>query len=117
MGSISVRAEGTEVLMIDNGSGKTGLRVHWSIAEMLAKALIAKAREAEEVEKADSVILDAAILFRSGAPFSLSRNPDIMHEAVKEAQHNTILRRHMQGIKSAEMFGAPRLIKHMPRSV
>ncbi len=77
-------------------------------ARMLGRALLAAAAKAEEYAKANSVILDSAILLRSGAPFGITSNPRILDEARKEAQSNRMLRRYMPGgIKSKEQFGSP----------
>lgn len=81
------------------------------LARELWRALVAKARQAEEQAKAEEIAADAAILFRAGAPFGLSDDPKIQSEAVKEAAWNRELRRCMPGgIKSTELFGAPTIV-------
>lgn len=81
------------------------------LAAHLWRALVAKARQAEEQAKAESIAADAAILFRSGAPFGLSNDPKIQDEAIKEAAWNRDLRRFMPGgIKSTEVIGVPTII-------
>lgn len=106
MPSIRTRQDGLNVLVIQDG--KAVLNIPWSVALALADDIKQKARQAEEIAKAESIILDNAILFRSGMPLGLSDNPDIISETVKAAQHNPLLRRHMTGgIKSQSIVGAP----------
>lgn len=101
-----VRQEGTRVLvMVD---GRVVLDLPWQAADQLAKAVRAKARQAEELAKAEDIVMDAAVLLRSGAPFGISSHPKILDEAKKEAAFNTTLRRAMPGgIRSTTQYGLP----------
>lgn len=107
---IIVRQEKNKVLFItDNG---TFLEMPWEKALQVARALYMKARLAEEYEKHEEVILDQALLLRSGIKLGLSGTKEILREAVKEAQWNRELRRFlpdnkMGNISSAEKFGIP----------
>lgn len=80
------------------------------------RALIAKARECEEQEAAESIAYDAAILARAGANFGLSSDPAIQAEALKIAQWDTNLRRYMRTSPRARVLGAPRIINHGPKA-
>jgi hypothetical protein len=78
------------------------------LAQAFYKALVAKARDAEEQDKAESIAMDAAILLRAGANFGLSSDPKIQEEAKKESAWNSDLRRYMTGgIRSLAVFGRP----------
>ncbi len=91
-------------LVID---GRT-LRMPWSAALDVGKAIIRKARDAEEIAKAEDIIFDQALLIRTGAPLGFSDHPGIQAEAAKEAAWNSDLRRYLPGgVKSAEQFGRP----------
>lgn len=80
-------------------------------AREIARALLAKAVEAEEYARANQLILDAALLFRAGARFGLTSNPRILTEARKEAQSNRDLRRYLPGgIRSQEQIGRPTVL-------
>lgn len=111
--TLRIRQEGTNVLVIKDGTAV--LNMPWDAALAVAHEIIAKARLAEETAKAEDIIFDNALLFRSGAPFGLSNHPDIVKQSLIEAQHNTILRRsNMGGIKSQAVFGTPTIIQHPP---
>jgi hypothetical protein len=115
LNSITIRQEGDKVLLLSGGVLIGELP--WQSADELANALRAKARQAEEHAKAQSIIYDSAILMRSGAPFSFSVRPDILKEAAKQAAWNSNLRRYMPGgVKSSEVFGAPTIIGGRPIS-
>ena len=97
----------------------------WQKADEFAAALRRMARRGEEYEKANEIIMDNALLQRSGANFGLSDRPEINSETVKEALHNKALRRLLpwreknvsQGIESIRTrgaVGAPALTKHKP---
>ena len=106
MTQVRIRVVGPEVLVIVDD--RAVLQCPWNAVLDIAHELIAKAREAEEYAKAENIIFDNALLIRSGAPFGLSNNRDIVAESVKEAGHNTTIRRHMPGgIKSETIVGAP----------
>lgn len=102
---LRIRQEGTHVLLIQGG--KTLIDMPWDKALEMAREVIHRARLAEEIEKAELIILDQAIVQRAGMPFGLSNNRDIQVEAMKEAVHHPLLRRHMPSIQSQEIVGAP----------
>ena len=110
---LRIRQEGTSVLVIKDGV--TVLEMPWDAALAFTQEVRAKAKVAEELATVEKIISDGSILFRSGAPFSLSDNPDIVKETVKEAQYNRDLRRWMPGgIKSQAVMGVP-AVYHLPR--
>lgn len=82
------------------------------LAWALRAALIAKARDAEEQEKAPAIAMDQALLMRSAAPVGLSSDPKIQDRAALEAAHDRDLRRFvpLRGIKSKEEFGRPTVL-------
>jgi hypothetical protein len=84
----------------------------WEAAQMIGRALLEKGLLAEQHAKANEIIQDQAIMFRSGAPFALSDDPKILEEAKKEAVWNRDLRRSNlrladAGIPSSEQVGVP----------
>lgn len=91
---VTVRQEGTRVLVI--ADGRAVLDLPWEGGLAVAKALYRQSRKAEELAKAGQIVMDEAILLRSGAPVSLTANPDIRAEAKKEAAWNSRLRRYMR---------------------
>lgn len=111
--TVSFITAGDVVLWLNDGAMafsavKDDMREIW-------RAVTAGCRKAEEFAKAELVIADNAILFRSGAPFGLSDHPKILEETVKAAQHDRDLRRFMPGgIRSTELHGTPTLIGDMP---
>lgn len=107
---VRIRQEGAEVQVIIEG--KAVITAPWNAALDIAHEMIAAARRAEEHAKANQIIFDNAMLFRSGAPFGLSNNKNIVTESLKEAAHNYTLRRHMAGgIKSTAIVGTPEVRK------
>jgi hypothetical protein len=87
----------------------------WEAAKQLGRALLTMAGKAEEYAKHAEIAFDQAILLRSGAPFGLTNNPDIQHEAAVEAASNRQLRRQMPGgIKSREALGTPTVLTGPP---
>ena len=111
MESITVRQDGERVLLLKNGVLIGDLP--YQTALILSDVLRTKGKQAEEVAKAEQVISDSALLIRSGAPFGLSSNKNILSEAIKEAAHNRSLRRFLPGgIKSREVFGRPTITQH-----
>lgn len=108
-GSITIRAEGGNVLLVFNNRA---IKMPWEAALEVARHLAGKAREAEEFVKAESIIKDGAILDRLGIPFGLSSNPKIKVEVRKEAQWDSDLRKKIKGsrvpsVHSKEAFGTP----------
>ncbi len=111
--TIRTRQEGLHVHVI--ASDRVVLDVPWDVALALAEDITRQARRAEELAKAEQIILDNAVLFRAGVPIGLSNNRDIMAETVKAAQFDPLLRRHMRGgIKSQSIVGTPVLIRKEP---
>lgn len=111
---ITVRQEGDRVLLLSGGI--LIAEMPWQAADQLARALTAKARQVEELQKAEAIAFDQAILMRAGVPFGLTNHRAILREAAKEAAWNTKLRRYMPGgVKSQEMFGTPAIICHKPK--
>ena len=110
--TVHVRHEGTTVLIIQDG--KALLELPYGAALELANAIRAKAKQAEELAHAESVITDQAILLRSGVPVGLATRPDMIQEAVKEAAWNTALRRYMPVSKQAQAGTVfpPRVVRH-----
>lgn len=88
-------------------------------AARFRRAVVAKARDCEEQEKAEQIALDQAILMRTNAPIGLSSDPKIQDEAAKEAAWNRDLRRFLaapSSIRSKEEFGRPAFIVHPPKA-
>jgi hypothetical protein len=115
---VTISRDGRTVLVIKNG--RAILRIPWDAAEMLGKALIVKAREAEELVEAESIIADQAILTRLGVPVGLTSNRAMQKAAANEAAWNTDLRRYIPpgragGIASQEIFGTPAITAHPPK--
>ena len=105
MRNVRIHQEGPEVLLIIDGRA---LKMPWNVALDVGKAIIKKARSAEEIAKAESIIFDQALLIRTGAPLGFTDNPDIQAEAAKEAAHNPQLRKYLRGgVKATEQFGSP----------
>ena len=101
-----MRQEGTHVLVIQNG--RAVLDLPWEAAVALSRALRVKAKDAEELAKADIVARDAALLLRAGVPIGLTSHGKIRDEAVKLAVSDRGLRRALPGgIRSREMLGRP----------
>jgi hypothetical protein len=111
--SITIRQEGTRVLLIINGRAVADLP--WEAAGEVARAMLVQARKAEEIAKHELVAMDHAILLRVGAPFGLAFDPRIRAEGEKAAQWDSSLRRYLPGgVKSQEKFGTPTIIRHPP---
>lgn len=109
----SVIQDGERVIVIKNGA--TILDLPWQAAQMLAKALLIKANEAEAIAKVERTVMDQAILYRTGAPMAFSTDPRIDDMARQEAVWNSKLRRYLPrpkfnrpgAIGSKEKFGKP----------
>lgn len=113
-----VRCEGDRVLLIYNGTLVCSLP--YQAAEQLSRAILAKAKQAEEQAHALDIVSDQAILTRLGIPFGLSNRRDILKEAANEAAWNSKLRRYIPparagGIASQAIFGTPAVIRHDPK--
>lgn len=84
----------------------------WDAAQKIGLAFLQASKEAEAYAKANQIIADQAILYRSGAPFALTDSPVMQHEAKKEAVTNRELRRSnlalpAGGIPTNESVGVP----------
>ncbi len=115
---VAVRDEGNRVLVIRDG--RAILDLPWDAALALAKALRIKALQAEETDKAESIVFDQAILTRLGVPFGLTNNETILKEATKEAAWNSDLRRYIRGkraggLESQAVVGTPNIIRMSPK--
>lgn len=106
------------------GAGKA-IDMPWEKADELSRALTIQARRCEEYCKANEIIMDNALLQRSGANIGLSDRADINGETVKEALQNKGLRRLLpwrqknvsqgiEGIRTRGVVGSPALTKHKP---
>lgn len=113
--SVDVRQEGGRVLVIQDGRAILDVPCG-AVADAIARAILAKSREGEELQHAERIAFDSALLLRKGIPLGLSNHPKIKEEARKEAQSNRDLRRYLPGgIKSKEQFGTPAVIRHKPQ--
>lgn len=106
---VTVRQEGTRVLVI--ADGRAVLDLPWEGATAVAKALYRQSKKAEELAKAGQIVMDEAILLRSGAPVSLTNQPDIRKEAAKEAAWNSQLRRYIRRRERRTVYGP--VVKHL----
>lgn len=109
---VTVRQEGTQVLILQEG--RLLLEMPYQAALDLANAIRNRAKAAEEIALADTVIMDQAILLRAGAGVGLAVDANIRKEAVKEAAWNTSLRRYIRTSKQAQAgtVYAPRVKRH-----
>lgn len=111
---VTIRQEGPKVLLLIDG--RAVLDMPWDAAIEVGRAFIEQARKAEEVTKALSIAGDQALLIRLGVPIGLTSHPSIQAEAAELAQSDPELRRYLPGgVKSKEVFGEPRVIRHPPR--
>lgn len=109
MRNVRIHQEGPEIHLIIDGRA---LRMPWNVALDLSRALMKKARAAEEIAKVEGLIFDQALLIRTGAPLGFTDNPDIQKEAAKEAGWNSRLRRFIPGgVKATEQFGKPNVYR------
>ena len=110
---VKVRIDGSYVALVTDN---TTIKIPWQMAKALAKAIVIQAGKVEEMADLKRVISDQAFMFRSGAPFGLSNNLDILKEAAHEAQYNDELRKQLPGgVKSTALVGTPTVIKHPPK--
>lgn len=80
VGADEYRAAHVRMLIDD----KVSVSMPWQVALQVAHQLIAKARLAETEEKALSLIEDQKLLLRSGAPFAITSNKQIVHAAASD---------------------------------
>jgi hypothetical protein len=116
--NIRVRAEKGFVYLVVQG--RPALEMPWQAAVQLAKALRTKAMEAREEVQHDIVIADQAMLMGMGAPLGLTKNPKLIVEARKKAEHllrpgYLKRRKPAGGITSPEAVGLPAITTHPPR--
>lgn len=116
--SVTIRCEGTRVLVLHNGRLLFDLEHDAALA--LARALHVQGKRAEEEARALDIIRDQAILTRLGVPIGLTSRPDMLKEAAKEAAWSTDLRRYIPpsragGIASQAVFGTPTITRHEPK--
>jgi hypothetical protein len=109
MEQFSARQEGDHVLLIHNGRLLMN-PLPWEAALEIAKAIMAKAKQAEEWAKRETIATDQAILQRAGANFGITSNPVILKEAIHRSQHDRDLRRYMPSIESKGVVGSPTVI-------
>ena len=111
---VAVNHDGTMVQLIVDG--KCVLNMPHDHALIIARALYKHAKLAEELAAAEQVIMDQAILMRSGWPFAaLSANPAIIHEAGKEVVWNSRLRRYIQNKFDPKGTVYPLIVRHAPK--
>lgn len=111
--SLRVRHEGARVLVLKDG--RSLLDLPWQAALDLSKALQAQGKRAEEIDKAQAIIADQAIVTRLGFRFGLTSHPALLRAATKEAAWNRNLRRAIpshraHGIASQTVVGSPRVL-------
>lgn len=93
--------------------GKYVCDMDWSIALEVAKIVRHVAKLAEEYAVANKLIIQDALLIRSGAPFALTNNRKIREASYNEAQWGKEAKRMpLAGVPSRKEVGAPSLIQH-----
>ena len=111
MGRSSAKIGWEEHRVLMEVDGRLALDCPYDVALVIAQQLYVAAKQAEEWHHRESLVMDSAILLRSGAPFSLTNNPALLDEAKKEAAWNTDLRRYMgndfRGIVGTPTFTLP----------
>lgn len=108
MRRVDIGCDGSDVVLTIDGVSTV---ISWEHADVIGRAILAKARQAEEQAKALQVIADGALLLRAGALIGLSNRPDIRSEIEHAAQYDSDLTRYMPGgVRSAEHFGVPSII-------
>lgn len=85
----------------------------WEAAIYFSKAIMAQAKNIEEIIKHEQVVSDQSFLLSQGANLALSSNRDIAREAHKQSRYEKYKK--VEGIPSVEEFGVPRLIQHPPK--
>lgn len=114
LATVIVNHDGTMVQLIVDG--KCVLNMPHDHALIIARALYKHAKLAEELAAAEQVIMDQAILMRSGWPFAaLSANPAIINEAGKEAAWNSRLRRFIANKLDPRGVVFPLVVRHAPK--
>lgn len=77
-------------------SGQLVMDLEWQVAVDFGRALVSQGRKAEEWAMREQVVIDQAILTRSGVDLPLATHPKIQAEALKESRWNRALRRFIQ---------------------
>ena len=93
--AFTVRQEGANVVILLDG--RLVAELPWSHALNLGQGITYQARKAEEIAKHERVTADAALLLRAGSPINIVNDPGIADEAIKMAQYDRNLRRHLPG--------------------
>jgi hypothetical protein len=109
---VNVRHDDGKVLV--NLGDRVFLVLEPKAAFELAAALNQVGKLADEIVQAPRIARDSAMLMRAGAPFTLTRNLNILDLAKNVASWDRDLRRFMPGIKSEEVVGSPTLIQEKP---
>lgn len=112
IGTMKIGHDKTDVIW-QIGNDKTQ-RLPWEAAIYFSKAIMAQARNIEEIVKHEQVISDQSFLYGQGFPLGLSKNKDIIGEAHKEARYEKHKKVGLEGIPSEGKVGTPRLIMHPP---
>ncbi len=115
MKALTVRREENRVLLIQNG--RVVFDAPYEAALAIARAIFAKAKEAEEEFCVEQIVADQAILTRLGLPFGLTNRPDFLKMAANQAAWNSDLRRYIPpsragGMASQAIVGTPKIINH-----
>lgn len=112
MTQMTVITEGDSIVLVLDGKRVCDMPVQ--VAKELIRVLDDKVKRIEELQNAEKIILDQAILQRAGSFVGLSNHPKIQDEARKEAQWNSMLRKSMplKGIEPRSVVGTPALRKN-----
>lgn len=96
--------------------GRYFIQMQQTAAKQIARWLVQGKLRLEELEQAERIVFDSAILARAGAPFTLSDDPRLKEAMRQEAAWNSDLRRFMPaGVKSEAVFGLPKLVQTPPK--
>ena len=110
--ALTIRQEGQRVLLLRGGQLLADMP--YEAALDVGRALMAQARKAEELARAQQIISDQALLLRIGFPVGLTNHPGVQAEAAKEAAWNTQLRRSLPGgVRSQAVVGTPALLQRL----
>lgn len=100
--------------------GRDVLTLEAKIAVFVAQAVTQGRLRLEELEQANRIAFDGAILAHVGAPFGFSNDPRIKDEVKKLAAWDPQIRRYLGAagnIKSKEVFGTPSIVVGAPPKV
>ena len=86
----------------------------WEAAIYFSKAIMAQARNIEEIIKHEQIISDQSFLLSQGANLGITSNKDIIEEARKASRYEKHKKVGLEGIPSEEKVGTPKLIQHPP---